>query len=138
MKKLELLLATLLSENIGKLILRLSIGTLMLFHGIKKLTGGIGGIKYLVTNNGLPEILAYGVYIGEIILPILIILGLFTRFASLGLAATMGFAIFLAHSKDLFLIGKNGGLVIELPLLFLLASVAITFIGAGKYSLDKK
>jgi len=138
MRKLELLLSTLLSENIGKLLLRLSVAGLMLFHGIKKLTGGIDGIKYLVTNSGLPEILAYGVYIGEIILPILIILGLFTRFASLGLAATMGFAIFLAHSKDLFVIGKTGGLVVELPLLFLLSSIAIAFIGAGKYSLDKK
>ncbi|AXK48310.1 GntR family transcriptional regulator [Aliarcobacter trophiarum LMG 25534] len=131
-------LSYILNEEIGKLILRVSIAGLMLFHGIAKFLNGIDGIKFLVTQAGLPEFFAYGVYLGEILFPILIILGLFTRISSLFFALTMVFAIFLAHSSDLFVLGKTGGPVIELPLLYLLASVSIMFIGAGKYSLDAK
>ncbi len=131
-------LESVLDGDIGKLILRFSIASLMLFHGFTKLFNGIDGIKFLVTKAGLPEFVAYGVYLGEIVFPILIIFGLFTRISSLFFALTMVFAIFLAHSSDLFVLGKTGGLVIELPLLYLLVSISLMFIGAGKYSLDAK
>ena len=55
-------LACTLNEDIGKLILRLSIAGLMLFHGFAKLFNGIDGIKFLVNQAGLPEFIAYGVY----------------------------------------------------------------------------
>lgn len=131
-------LESILNEDIGKLILRFSIASLMLFHGFSKLINGIDGIKFLVTKAGLPEFMAYGVYLGEIIFPILIIFGLFTRISSLFFALTMVFAIFLAHSSDIFVLDENGGLLIELPLLYLLTSISLMFIGAGKYSLDAK
>ena len=131
-------LESVLDGDIGKLILRFSIASLMLFHGFTKLFNGIDGIKFLVTKAGLPEFVAYGVYMGEIVFPILIIFGLFTRISSLFFALTMIFAIFLAHSSELFVLGKTGGLVIELPLLYLLASISLMFIGAGKYSLDAR
>ena len=131
-------LESILNEDIGKLILRFSIAGLMLFHGFSKLFNGIDGIKFLVTKAGLPEFMAYGVYLGEIIFPILIIFGLFTRISSLFFALTMVFAIFLAHSSDIFVLDENGGLLIELPLLYLLTSISLMFIGAGKYSLDAK
>lgn len=127
-----------LNEDIGKLILRVSIAGLMLFHGVFKLFNGIDGIKGLVTQAGLPEFLAYGVYFGEIVFPILIIIGLYTRISSIFFALTMVFAIFLAHSNEIFVLGKTGGPVIELALIYLLTSISIMFIGAGKYSLDAK
>ena len=110
----------------------------MLFHGFSKLFNGIDGIKFLVTNAGLPEFIAYGVYMGEVVFPILIILGLFTRISSLFFALTMVFAIFLAHSSELFVLEETGGLLIELLLIYLLTSISIMFIGAGKYSLDAR
>lgn len=131
-------LESVLNEDIGKLILRFSIAALMLFHGFTKLFNGIDGIKFLVTKAGLPEFVAYGVYMGEVVFPILIIFGLFTRISSLFFALTMVFAIFLAHRSELFVLGETGGLVIELPLLYLLASISLMFIGAGKYSLDAR
>ena len=131
-------LESVLNEDIGKLILRFSIAALMLFHGFSKLFNGIDGIKFLVTNAGLPEFIAYGVYMGEVVFPILIILGLFTRISSLFFALTMVFAIFLAHSSELFVLEETGGLLIELPLIYLLTSISIMFIGAGKYSLDAR
>jgi len=127
-----------LNQDIGKLILRVCIAGLMLFHGYAKVVNGIGGIKALTTNAGLPEFFAYGVYLGEVLFPILILIGLFTRTSALLVALTMVFAIFLAHKDDLFALGNTGAPVIELALMYLLSSIAIMFLGAGKYSLDKK
>lgn len=138
MRGFENKLAYFLSEDIGKLILRVSIAGLMLFHGFFKLFNGIDGIKFLVTKAGLPEFLAYGVYFGEIVFPILIIIGLYTRISSFFFAVTMFFAIYLAHGNELFALGKTGGPVIELALIYFLASISIIFIGAGKFSFDKK
>ena len=138
MRGFENKLAYFLSEDIGKLILRVSIAGLMLFHGFFKLFNGIDGIKFLVTKAGFPEILAYGIYFGEIVFPILIIIGLYTRISSFFFAVTMFFAIFLAHSGELFVLGKTGAPVIELALIYFLASVSIVFFGAGKFSFDKK
>jgi len=135
--KIENVLERVLDADIGKLILRVSIAVLLLLHGLKKLTTGIDGIKYLVKSASLPEVLAYGVYVGEVISPIFLILGLYTRFFSLIFASTMAFAIFLAHSNSLFtLSAKSGGLLIELPLLYLISALSLIFLGAGKYSVD--
>jgi putative oxidoreductase len=130
--------STILSEDFGKLILRLTLASLMLFHGFHKIFSGIDGIKFLVTKAGLPEALAYGVYVGEVIIPLLLILGFYTRIASLIFAINMGFAIFLAFSDKLFVLTKTGGPLIELPIFYLFVSVAILFLGAGRYSFDAR
>ncbi|WP_226896453.1 DoxX family protein [Poseidonibacter ostreae] len=137
-KIVEEKLSSLLNEDIGKLILRVSISVLMLFHGYTKLVHGVDKIAAGLVKSGLPEFLAYGVYIGEVLLPVLIILGLFTRLAALGMCITMVFAIYLVFWEKLFLLTKNGAPVIELPLLYLILSIVIFFIGAGKYSFDGK
>ncbi|MBE0495248.1 MAG: DoxX family protein [Campylobacterales bacterium] len=136
---IEKKLAVLLSADLGKLVLRVAIAVLMLFHGFKKISSGITGIKALVVKGGFPEILAYGVYVGELVVPILLILGLFTRLSAFFFAATMGFVLTLAFSGRMFALdGRTGGLVAELPLLYLLCALAVFFLGAGKYSLDNK
>ncbi|MGE4517838.1 MAG: DoxX family protein, partial [Arcobacteraceae bacterium] len=58
------------SSDFGKLLLRLMVGGLMLFHGIAKINGGIDFIITKVTQEGFPEFLAYGVYIGEVVAPL--------------------------------------------------------------------
>jgi putative oxidoreductase len=51
----------------------------------------------------------------------------------------MGVAIYLGFTDKLLMLdAKTGGLLIELPLLYLLVSLSIVFLGAGKYSLDRK
>ncbi|WP_024955094.1 DoxX family protein [Sulfurospirillum arcachonense] len=139
MRSLENFLGSLLSADIGKLILRLMLGILMLFHGYKKYESGIAGIKGLVVRGGFPEFFAYGVYIGEIVVPILIIVGLYTRISSAIYAFTLGFAIYLVYFSKLFALNaKTGGLIIETPLLFMLGAIVLMFIGAGKFSIDRK
>jgi len=63
----------------GLLVLRLGLGALMLFHGIYKLTHGIAWIAGPLGRVGLPPWVAYGVYVGEILAPVLVILGLWAR-----------------------------------------------------------
>ena len=125
-------------SDFGKLILRFMIGGLMLFHGIAKINGGISFIVSKVTQDGFPEFLAYGVYIGEVIAPILIILGLKTRFASFIIMVTMIFAIYLVHANDLLEVTKTGAWAIELQMMYLLSALSLMFLGAGKLSFDKE
>ncbi len=127
-----------LSGDIAKLLLRLAVGIMMLLHGINKVMYGIGGIKQLTVSAGLPEFIAYGVYIGEVIVPIFIVLGLYARVASLFLAFNMVMALFLAYGGSLFALGKNGGLAIELPLFYLILAIVIFLLGSGKYAVNSK
>jgi len=123
-------------QNIGLLILRLTIGGLMLFHGYDKLIHGIDGIVNLVNATGLPEFLAYTVYLGELIAPLFLIAGYRTRLASLFIVATMVVAILLAHSNDIFKLGEFGNWALELNGLYLFGSLSIFFLGGGKIALS--
>ncbi len=125
------------SSDIAKLLLRLTTGMLILFHGIHKMIHGIGGVESLLKSAGFPEILAYGVYIGEVIVPIFLILGLYARVASLVLTFNMLMAIYLAYGFS-FALAKYGGLSMESPLLFLIMGILIFLLGSGKYSVNSK
>ncbi len=123
------------SDDTGKLILRLALGLLVLLHGIAKVRGGVGFVSSQLVSHGLPGALAYLVYIGEILAPVLVIVGFYTRPAAWVLVINMLVAIWLVHAKELFTIGKNGGLALELQYLFLAAALAVAFLGAGRFSL---
>ena len=124
------------SDATGKLILRLAIGGLMLFHGVAKMVNPdfMTGIVKLVTAAGLPPQVAYGVYIGEVIAPVMILLGVLSRIGGLVVAINMGFAIVLAHTAQLFLLTKTGGWALELQGLYLLGALAIVFLGSGRFA----
>lgn len=122
-------------DDIGKLILRLALGIFILLHGIAKLGSGVSGIEGMLTNNGLPAFFAWGAYIGEVIAPILVIVGIYTRLGGLLIVVNMLFAIFLAHSHQLFMLSKTGGWQLELQGMFLFTALAIMFLGAGRLSL---
>lgn len=121
--------------DLGRLILRLVVGVLILLHGIAKTTGGFGYIADVVAKAGLPGPFAYLVYIGEIVAPVLLIIGLWTRAAAIVVVISMGFAIALAHVGDFFTLNETGGWSLELQGMYLFAALAIAFLGAGRYSL---
>ena len=121
------------------LIVRLSVGGLMLFHGVDKLQHGLAGIEGMLAAKGLPTALSYGVYVGEILAPVLLILGLWTRVAALVIAFDMFMAIFLARRGDVAKINPmSGGWAIELELLFLIGALALAFAGGGRFGLGKR
>lgn len=121
--------------NFGLLLLRIMIAGLMLFHGIAKLNS-LAGIENMLTEAGLPTFMAYGVYITELVAPILIIIGFRTRIASLVFFFGMMTAMFLAHSDHIFALSKTGGLEIELLLLYAFGALVFFFTGAGCYAVS--
>jgi putative oxidoreductase len=122
------------TEDIGKLVLRLTLGVLLLFHGVAKVLGGLGGLPGMLTDIGLPGQLAYAVYIGEVLAPLLVIIGLYARIGALLIVATMMAAIYLAHQNDIFTLGRGGGWALELQGFFLFTALAVALIGPGRFS----
>ncbi len=124
-------------EDAGKLLLRLAVGGLMIFHGISKLLTGASGIKAILASYGLPEFIAYGTILGEVVAPILIILGILTRPAALLVAFTMLVAWLMVGMDKTFLLDKTGAWAIESIMFFFIGSLALALMGAGKFSLAK-
>jgi putative oxidoreductase len=125
-------------QDIGKFILRVSLGGMFFMHGIGKIQNGIGGIEKLLIAKNIPEILAYGVFIGEIIAPIFMIIGFRTKIAALIIAATMAVAVWLAHYQDIYHLNNNGGWGVELQALYFFGAIAIFFLGGGKHGVSSK
>ncbi|OEJ99158.1 DoxX family protein [Flavivirga aquatica] len=123
------------NNDLGLLIIRLSIGILMLLHGIAKLKG-VSFIEGMLSDKGLPSFLAYGVYVTEIIAPISIIVGYRTRLAGFLLAFGVLFAMLLVHSSDIVSLNQHGGWGVELLGLYLFGVVALFFTGSGKYAIS--
>ena len=119
----------------GKLVLRLVLGVLILLHGISKVMNGIDPILAGVTQAGLPQAFGYLVYVGEVLAPILIIVGFLTRPAALVIMINMLFAIYLVHTSQFFTLGKTGGWALELQGMYLFTALAIALLGAGRFSL---
>ena len=122
-------------DDLGKLFLRLGVGGLLLLHGIYKVQNGIGFVTESMMRNGLPSFFAYGVYVGEVVAPILVIVGLLTRPAGLIIALDLFGAILLARRADIATIGPGGAWSIEAEMLFLIGGLAIACLGAGRFGL---
>jgi putative oxidoreductase len=127
-----------MADDAGKLLLRVVLGVLILLHGIAKITKGVSGIEGMVTSQGLPGFLAYGVYIGEVLAPVFLILGFYSRVAAVIIALNMVVAIALAHAKDLFVLGQQGGWALELQGMFLFTAIALVLTGPGRFSINRR
>ena len=126
------------SEAVGKFTLRLALGVIVLLHGIAKLRGGIDGIEQMVQGHGLPAFLAYGVYLGEVLGPALLIAGFYARIGALLIALNMLVAIFLAHAAEILALGPQGGWAIELQGLILFAAIACALLGPGRPAINDR
>ena len=122
-------------DDLGKLVLRLCLGVLLLLHGISKLRYGVDWLAGPLGARGLPSFVSYGVYLGEVLAPILVILGLFSRLGALIIIANMLFVFGLVHMADLLTLSKTGGWTLELQGFFLFTGLAVLLLGAGRCSL---
>lgn len=125
-------------EDFGKLVLRLALGGLILFHGFAKLTGGIDFIADVVVKAGLPSFIAYGVYVGEIVAAALVIAGWYSRVGAALIAINMLFAIGLVHAGELFQLSQSGGWALELQGMFLFTALAVALLGPGRFSINMR
>jgi len=116
--------------NTAMLFLRVGVGSLMMTHGYDKL------IKFSEYKATFMNFLGLGsttslalVVFSEFFCSILLILGLFTRLATIPLIITMGVVIYKVAELDVFDKG-------ELASLFFVVYVAILLLGPGKASVD--
>ncbi|HYC44209.1 MAG TPA: DoxX family protein [Burkholderiales bacterium] len=127
-----------MSDDFGKLVLRLTLGILVLLHGVAKLKGGVGFLEPMLVKSGLPAWLSYGAYIGEVAGPVMVILGLFARTGAFFIFANMIVAIFLVHIPELTQLTKQGGWALELQGMFLFTAFALMCMNPGRYSITRR
>jgi len=124
-------------DDVGKLTLRLTLGVLMLFHGVHKILypAALGFIGGKLADLGLPHGMAYLVYIGEVVAPIMLILGVYSRIGGLLVVINMIFALILVHATQLLSLAKSGGWAVELEGVYLLCGLTVLMLGSGKVAL---
>ncbi|WP_019140984.1 DoxX family protein [Noviherbaspirillum massiliense] len=123
------------TADLGKLVLRLLLGGIILFHGISKVISGPAMITGLVAKAGLPQEFGYLVYVGEVLAPLMLIFGVWTRLAALIIMVNMIVAVWLVHMGQIFTLNETGGWALELQGMFFGTALAILLLGAGRYSL---
>jgi len=107
-------------------------------HGFAKILHGIGGVKSILTKAGLPEIVAYGSYIGEVVAPIMIILGIFSRIGALLTIGTSLMIMYAYHGLgNLPKLTNVGGFKAEILYLYIALSLCVIFSGSGRYAIRK-
>ncbi|MCU5775591.1 DoxX family protein [Erwiniaceae bacterium BAC15a-03b] len=121
--------------DFGKLLLRLTFGILLLFHGEAKVHNGVGWIANMLTAHGFPGFIAYGAYIGEIVAPVMVIIGLLTRPAAFVIAINLLVATLLVKTGAIWSRTDVGAWALETEALYFFGGVIIMLLGAGKYTL---
>ena len=119
------------SISFSLLLLRLSLGGLMIPHGFKKLTNF--AVKSSAFSDpfhiGGPASMGLTIF-AEFFCAILIVLGLMTRLACIPLIICMSVALFYSHQGQIFGDGEHAAL-------YLVGFIALLFSGPGKISVDK-
>lgn len=123
------------STDVGLLVLRIWIGgSMLMLHGFEKVKNFEAMSKKFMDFLGIGATASLSLAIfAEFLCSGLLILGLFTRFAALSLAITMGVAFFMAHGGVLK--GPGSG---EMAFIYLSTYVVLLLAGPGKFSLDAK
>ena len=109
------------------ILLRWTLAILMIFHGWAKVTGGVSGIEGMLVGKGLPGVLAYGVYLGELIAPLFLLAGVWIVPAALLIAVNMAFAVGLAHMGQFMDFTNSGGWRLELQAFFFMTALVVAF-----------
>jgi putative oxidoreductase len=123
--------------DLGSLCLRVGVGIVFAWHGWIKFNdlGVANFAKYLGSLNvPAPEVVAWLQVVAEGVGGVLLIVGLFTRYVTLPLIATMIGAIWLVKVHVGFIVQGAAGAELETALLAGL--LGLLFIGPGRLSLD--
>lgn len=122
------------NADVGKLVLRLCVGILILFHGINKLLhpGSFDGLGQMLAGVGLPSFIAYGVVLGEVVGPLMAIVGWQARIGGLLMAGNMIVAVLLVHLPQFWSLNDQGGWTLELQAMYFFGALALIFLGSGR------
>jgi putative oxidoreductase len=133
------------SDDIGAFIARITLGVVMLPHGLQKLLGLFGGAGFSGTveffvGSGLPAFIAVLIIISESFGSLGLIFGFLSRLAALGVVIIMLGAIVTVHIKNGFFMNWSGsgpGEGFEFHLLAIGLGLVVLFKGGGAWSLDR-
>ena len=143
-KLLQRLIAT--DRSPASFALRLTLALVMFPHGAQKVFGWFGGDGFSATLGfftgtlGVPALFALLVFAAELLGPIGLAVGAFSRVAAAGLIAVMTGAIFMAHLPNGFFMnwtGAQAGEGFEYHLLVIGMSIAVILAGSGRWSFDR-
>lgn len=116
--------------DLGLLLLRVGIAGMMLTHGIPKINLLFESPVKFADPIGLGETTSLILtLLGEVLAPILILIGFKTKYAAIPAAITMFVAAFIVHVADPLKVK-------EMAILYLICFLVIFFTGAGKYAVD--
>lgn len=132
-------------ESLTGLLARLTLGFVMLPHGLQKLLGLFGGYGFMgtinaLTGGGMPWIVAFLVILGESFGALGLIFGFISRFAAFGITVIMLGAIFIGHLSNGFFMnwtGQQPGEGFEYHLLAIGLGLIVLLRGAGRWSIDR-
>lgn len=124
-------------EDGGKLVLRVLVAGLMLFHGVDKIVHGPGHVAQDLVEHAMPPAMAYGAYLGEVVAPLLMIAGIWTRISAIVYSGSMAFATLLVHSDDFVRLKDTGAWGAELWAFYIVAPLAIALLGPGRFTLRR-
>lgn len=120
--------------DLAKLLLRITLGGLLFFHGWHKVLAGTGAIQGMLEAQGIPGFIGYGVLIGEVVAPILLVLGILCRLSALSIFFTMIVAWLLVGTGKTFTLTPVGAWGIEDLVYYAMAAVVVMLLGCGRYS----
>lgn len=123
-------------NELGALILRVTLGVLFFIHGFVKFQGGIENIVGWFESIGLPGFIAYGVALLEMIGGIALIIGLATRLVS-ALFALLMIGATLKVKLSVGLLGNGQMAGYELDLAFLVIALYLVINGSKILSVSQ-
>jgi putative oxidoreductase len=124
-----------LNTDFALLILRVVLGSIMIYHGWLKVTD-LGGTIEGMSGMGIPAPALAAVFamVAEFFGGLLILAGVFTDIAGLMFAVDMLGAITFVHAKNGFAVNEGG---VEWPLALLAMALAIALAGPGRYAVGR-
>ena len=111
--------------HLGALLLRAALALLLLLHGWAKIRYGVGWIEGLLVQRGLPGFLAYAVYLGEVVAPLMLLVGFWVVPAAAVVVVNMVVALVLAHQGDWLALNRTGGWALELQAFYLVSALVV-------------
>ena len=133
------------NDDFSLFIARITLGIVILPHGLQKLLGMFGGAGFSGTvdffvGSGIPSAVAILIIICESFGALGLILGFLSRLAAFGLTLIMLGAIFMVHLQNGFFMnwfGNQAGEGFEYHILALGLSLVVLIKGGGKWSIDR-
>jgi putative oxidoreductase len=137
--------ALLATENNSLLtLLRITLGVVMLPHGLQKTAGWFGGYGYTGTMGwfaslGIPAILGFLAIAAETAGAVALVAGITTRIAAFGVAVTLAVAATMHAANGFFMnwSGQQKGEGFEYHILAIVIAVVLMIGGAGRFSIDR-